>query len=40
MRAKSKYYDTSKHKFIRDGGWKNWEMIEIESFPCKTNREA
>ena len=36
----NKFYDTSKYKFIRDnGGWENWEIIEIENFPCKTNRE-
>ena len=29
-----------KYQFIRqNGGWNNWEMIEVETFPCKTGRE-
>lgn len=33
-------YIFQKYKFIREnGGWENWEMIEIEKFPCKTSRE-
>ena len=28
------------YKFIRkNGGWENWDMIEIKSFPCETKRE-
>lgn len=36
----SKKYNMSKYKFIRDnGGWDNWEMIEIEKFACNNKRE-
>ena len=29
-----------KYEFIRDhGGWENWQMVQIESFPCDTKRE-
>ena len=24
----------------KNGGWENWEMIEIESYPCNTLQEA
>lgn len=35
-----KEYNNQKYIFIREnGGWLNWEMIEIEKFPCKTSRE-
>jgi hypothetical protein len=28
------------YKFIRsNGGWDNWDMVEIEKFPCKDKRE-
>jgi hypothetical protein len=29
------------YKMIREnGGWENWDMIEIEKYPCKDNNEA
>jgi hypothetical protein len=29
------------YKMIREnGGWDNWDMIEIEKYPCKDNNEA
>ena len=38
--SNNKKYTAQKYKFIREnGGWDNWEMIEIENFPCKTSRE-
>ena len=44
-KIKSKSSEFNVYKFIRDnGGWDNWEMIEIEKYPCidsnsKTKRE-
>ena len=36
----NKEYKTYKYEFIRDhGGWENWDMVQIESFPCGTKRE-
>ena len=33
-------YNQKKYKFIRDnGGWDNWDMIQIKPFPCDTKRE-
>lgn len=38
---KGKTYDTKIYKFIRDnGGWENWEVIEIEKCPCLDFEEA
>ena len=38
---KAKDYSNRKYEFIREhGGWKNWEMVEIEKFPCKDSNEA
>ena len=38
--SNGKEYNHPKYKFIREnGGWDNWEMVEIEAFPCKTKRE-
>jgi len=32
----NKKYNIKVYKFIREnGGWDNWEMIEIEKYPCK-----
>jgi hypothetical protein len=29
------------YEFIREnGGWENWNMVQIEEYPCKNNREA
>jgi len=37
----SKNYNLYVYKFIREnGGWDNWQMIQIEEFPCKNKREA
>ena len=36
-----KDYTTPKYQFIRDnGGWDEWQMIEIEKYPCNDKREA
>ena len=33
-----KNHNLKVYKFIRDnGGWENWNMIEIEKYPCKSN---
>ena len=33
-------YDSYVYKFIRDnGGWENWEVVQIESFPCNSSQE-
>jgi len=37
----SKEHNFNLYKFIREnGGWDNWEMIEIKKYPCKDKREA
>jgi hypothetical protein len=37
----SKHSDCYVYQFIRQhGGWENWQMIQIEEYPCKNNREA
>ena len=34
-------YNQKKYEIMRqNGGWENWEMIEIEKFPCKDGEEA
>jgi hypothetical protein len=36
-----KGYNEKKYKCIRDnGGWYEWNMIEIEKYPCNDKREA
>ena len=38
---KRKEYNEKKYKYIRDnGGWEEWNMIEVEKFPCNDKREA
>ena len=38
---KKKGYNLKLYTFIRDnGGWCNWNMIEIEKFPCQDGNEA
>ena len=33
-------YNLNVYQFIRDnGGWQNWNMIQIEPYPCNTKRE-
>ena len=33
-------YNHYKYQFIRDnGGWLNWNMVEIEKYPCDNKRE-
>lgn len=37
----SKSYNSKLYSFIRNnGGYNNWEMIEIEKYPCNTRQEA
>jgi vacuolar-type H+-ATPase subunit I/STV1 len=37
----SKSYNTKVYEFIRNnGGFDNWDFIEIEKFPCKSKAEA
>jgi hypothetical protein len=36
-----KEYSHKKYVFIREhGGWDNWQMIEVEKYPCKDMNEA
>ena len=38
---KRKGYNCKVYSFMRaNGGWDNWEMIEIEPFPCETKKQA
>ena len=38
---KSKKYNGKVYKMIRDnGGWEEFEMIQIEEFPCENKRQA
>ena len=38
---KSKQHNLKIYKIIRqNGGWSNWSMLLIETFPCKDNYEA
>jgi hypothetical protein len=40
INSNNKDYNTQKYIFIRaNGGWENWEMIEIEKFSCNNKRE-
>jgi len=40
-RQKSKSCNIQLYKFIRDNsGWDNFEMVEIEKYPCNNNNEA
>tara|TARA_R110000803_G_scaffold202070_1_gene267046 strand:- start:43 stop:645 length:603 start_codon:yes stop_codon:yes gene_type:complete len=33
-------YNTYKYQFIRNnGGWDNWDMIEVKKYPCNDKRE-
>ena len=37
----SKEHNCKKYCFIRDnGGWSNWQMVEIEKYPCNDKNEA
>jgi len=37
----SKEYNLYVYQFIRlHGGWKNWNMIQVEEYPCNHKREA
>jgi len=37
----SKSFHMKVYTFIRDnGGWDNWEIVEIELYPCNSKREA
>jgi predicted HicB family RNase H-like nuclease len=36
-----RYYNINVYQFIREnGGWNNWEMIEIELYSCENKRQA
>ena len=36
-----KRYNQKIHKIIRDnGGWNNWDMVFISSYPCREGYEA
>ena len=38
---KQKGYNEKKYQYIRDnGGWNEWNMIEIQKYPCNDKREA
>ena len=38
---KRKHYNFKVYQMIREnGGWDNWEMLEIEKYPCNNNNEA
>ena len=38
---KNKEYNDKKYQYIRDnGGWGDWNMLEVEKFPCNDKREA
>ena len=38
---KSKSYNQKNYQYIRNnGGWGEWNMIEVEKFPCNDKREA
>ena len=38
---KDKYYNLLIYQTIRaNGGWENWDMLEIEKFPCLDKNEA
>lgn len=39
--SKSKSYNIKVYEFIRNnGGWDNWDFIEVEKFPCNSKDEA
>jgi len=41
LNEKGKHYNLNIYKIIREnGGWDNWEMIEIEKYPCNDSNEA
>jgi hypothetical protein len=38
---KGKKYNLKQYQFIRNnGGWNNWDLIEIEQYPCENVNEA
>lgn len=40
INEKSKKYNLYVYQFIRNNGnWENWDMIEIEPYPCSNKRE-
>ena len=37
---KIRYYNAKVYQFIRENGnWNNWNMIQIEAYPCNDKRE-
>ena len=40
INPKNRDYNQPKYQFIREnGGWSNWDMIEIKKYDCETKRE-
>jgi hypothetical protein len=38
---KNKHYNIKIYQFIRaNGGWDNWDMIQLEEYPCENKRQA
>ena len=38
---KSKHYNQKNYQYIRtNGGWDEWDMIEVEKYPCNDGNEA
>jgi len=41
INSKCKSYNFKVYKMIREyRGWENWEMVEIEKYPCNDDKEA
>ena len=41
INEKDKGYNAKKYQYIRDnGGWNEWNMIEVEKYNCNDKREA
>jgi hypothetical protein len=41
MNENNNAYNQKKYQFIREnGGWDEWNMIEVEKYPCNDNLEA
>ena len=41
LNENGKHYNLNIYKIIRENGsWDNWEMIEIEKYPCNDSNEA
>ena len=41
LNKNNKKYNMKKYQYIRaNGGWEEWNMIEVEKYPCVDKREA